>query len=104
VDFKEETQPDATKVDTSNQHGVDDLESPHNVRRSNRVRTEPERYGFIIDDCFVMTEEPLDYLTATTGSESVKWIEAINAKMQSMFENHVWDEVELDGPRMYFFC
>ena len=97
VDFEEDQdpQPDTLEVGTSDQPGVDNDETIPSVRKSTRVRTEPERYGFLIDGCFVVTEEPINYRDASTGSESVKWIQAMNTEMQSMFDNQVWELVEL---------
>ena len=101
----QEPQPDATQVGTSTeQEVVEDEEiitlqpvETQGVRRSGRIRQEPERYGFLIDECFMMmnADEPVTYQNAMTDPESDKWLEAMNAEMQSMRENQVWDLVEL---------
>ncbi|KAI3784081.1 hypothetical protein L1987_43173 [Smallanthus sonchifolius] len=103
VELEEDPQPDTTLVDTSQQHDivepeqtiVQDLDETLSVRKSGRVRQEPERYGFLIDGCFVVFDEPTNYRNAITGSESAKWLEAMNTEMQSMYDNQVWDLVEL---------
>ncbi|GKF17157.1 putative retrotransposon ty1-copia subclass protein, partial [Tanacetum coccineum] len=58
----------------------------------------PERYGFYIDaeehelgdHC-----EPPNYQDALLDPKSEKWLEAINAEMQSMKDNQVWNLVDL---------
>ncbi|KAJ0522562.1 putative RNA-directed DNA polymerase [Helianthus annuus] len=65
------------------------------VRRSTRDRHEPNRYSpdryvLIIDQ-----EEPSTYKAAISGNESEKWLEAMGVEMQSMYDNQVWDLVEL---------
>ena len=104
VELEEEPQPDTREVGTSQQQEIvepeqtvdQDLDETHSVRRSGRVRQEPERYGFLIDGCYVIdSDEPINYQTAVTDSESEQWLEAMNTEMQSMYENQVWDLVAL---------
>ncbi|PNX91167.1 putative retrotransposon Ty1-copia subclass protein [Trifolium pratense] len=67
-------------------------------RRSNRIRLEPERYGFLISeegDVLLMDQdEPVTYQEAVTGPESAKWLEAMKSEMDSMYTNQVWNLVE----------
>ncbi|GJX36642.1 retrotransposon protein, putative, ty1-copia subclass [Tanacetum coccineum] len=73
------------------------------VRRSARIPQAPERYGFYIDaeehelgdHC-----EPHNYQAALSDLEFEKWLEAMNAKMQSMKDNQVWNLVDLP-PSVY---
>ena len=106
VDLEEdqEPQPDATQVGTSTQQEVVEDEQAvvhepietQGVRRSDRVRQVPERYRSLTDECFLMSsDEPINYWAAVSNSESDKWVEAMNAEMQSMYENQVWDLVNL---------
>ena len=39
--------------------------------------------------------EPTTYKAAILDLESKKWLEAMNAEMQSMYDNQVWDLVDL---------
>jgi len=56
------------------------------LRRSSRIRQEPERYGYLISkegDVLLMDQE------ATTGPESEKWLEAMKSEKDSMYTNQV---------------
>ena len=70
----------------------------HELRRSERVRQEPERYGFLVtdeqNDDIIIDDEPTSFKQAVECSESDKWLEAMNREMQSMYENQVWDLVD----------
>ncbi|KAI3819532.1 hypothetical protein L1987_13373 [Smallanthus sonchifolius] len=68
------------------------------VHRSARDRHEPDRYIGIhqIDDILIVDQaEPTSYKSAILDSESKKWLEAMDAEIQSMYDNHVWDLVDL---------
>jgi hypothetical protein len=108
VEFEEvrEPQADAPMVGTSTQQEVVEPEQvvvqipneTQSVRRSGRVRQKPEKYGFLVsnDECFMMdSDEPTNYQCAMSDSESNKWLEAMNTEMQSMYDNQVWDLVDL---------
>ena len=62
-------------------------------RRSNRIRQEPERYGYLISkegDVLLMDQdEPVTYTEAITGLESEKWLEAMKSEMDFMYTNQV---------------
>ncbi|GKF88169.1 hypothetical protein Tco_0259046, partial [Tanacetum coccineum] len=68
------------------------------VHRSARIPQAPERYGFYID----VKEhelgdhgEPPNYQAALSDPKSEKWLEAMNAEMQSMKDNQVWNIFDL---------
>ncbi|KAK2389954.1 secreted RxLR effector protein [Trifolium repens] len=67
-------------------------------RRSNRIRHEPERYGYLIteqgDVLLMDQDEPVSYQEAITGPESEKWLEAMKSEIDSMYTNQVWNLVE----------
>ncbi|GJW35178.1 retrotransposon protein, putative, ty1-copia subclass [Tanacetum coccineum] len=65
---------------------------------STRIPQAPERYSFYIDDEdheLGDHGEPPNYRAALSDLESEKWLEAMNAKMQSMKDNQVWNFVDL---------
>ena len=109
VDLYEEPIDDAQQVGTSNpEHSIDqdkyeNENVTHSVRRSGRIRTEPERYGYNINSyisydecCFLVdTDEPETYQQVVADSESDHWRNAMNTEMQSMRDNQVWDLVDL---------
>ena len=43
--------------------------------------------------------EPTTYRDATTDCESDKWLDAMKAEMQSMYDNQVWDLVDLPSDK-----
>ncbi|GJZ36119.1 retrotransposon protein, putative, ty1-copia subclass [Tanacetum coccineum] len=68
------------------------------VQRSARIPQAPERYGFYIDaEEHELGDhgEPPNYRAALSDLESEKWLEAMNAEMQSMKDNQVWNLVDL---------
>ena len=74
---------------------------PEEPRRSGRVSIPPDRYiGMVeehdIDDILLLTSsEPATYKGAMTSSDSKLWLEAMQSEMDSMYENNVWDLVDL---------
>ena len=103
VELEEDTEPqdDTHLVDTSTQQEVveDDQmvdQYTQNVRRSSRTSYPPERYGFFMDGCYVVdSDEPTTYKDAMSNSDCDKWLEAMNVEMQSMYDNQVWELVDL---------
>ncbi|GKE40541.1 retrotransposon protein, putative, ty1-copia subclass, partial [Tanacetum coccineum] len=105
VDFdeiqSEEAQP--SKNTSLHQHEVElDTVDPQIdvilVRRSARISQALERYGFYIDaEEHELGDhgEPPNYRAALSGLESEKWLEAMNAEMQSVKDNQVWNLVDL---------
>ncbi|KAJ9567714.1 hypothetical protein OSB04_003680 [Centaurea solstitialis] len=66
------------------------------LRRSSRVRQEPDRYlGFLVSQDSGDLNEPTSYGEAVSGSESEQWQEAMKAEMQSMYDNQVWELTDM---------
>ncbi|KAJ9541466.1 hypothetical protein OSB04_027972 [Centaurea solstitialis] len=66
------------------------------LRRSSRVRQEPDRYlGFLVSQDSGDLNEPTSYGKVVSGSESEQWQEAMKAEMQSMYDNQVWELTDL---------
>ncbi|KAJ9556102.1 hypothetical protein OSB04_010716 [Centaurea solstitialis] len=66
------------------------------LRRSSRVRQEPDRYlGFLVSQDSGDLNEPTSYGEAVSGSESEQWQEVMRAEMQSMYDNQVWELTDL---------
>ncbi|GJU93442.1 retrotransposon protein, putative, ty1-copia subclass [Tanacetum coccineum] len=66
--------------------------------KSTRISQTPERYGFYIDveeHKLGYHSEPPNYRAALSDLKSEKWLEAMNAEMQSMKDNEVWNLVDL---------
>ncbi|KAK1410415.1 hypothetical protein QVD17_36952 [Tagetes erecta] len=104
VDLEEvrESQTTADEVGKSDAPEVVANESDENtgIRRSSRTRKEPERYLWNLEGAEVLVvadsdDAPANYKSAISDLESAKWLEAMNAEMQSMRENQVWNLVEL---------
>ncbi|GJS67512.1 retrotransposon protein, putative, ty1-copia subclass [Tanacetum coccineum] len=65
---------------------------------SNRIPQAPDRYGFYVDAKEYELgdlNEPPNYKVALLDPKSDKWVEAMNAKMQSLKDNQVWCLVDL---------
>ena len=78
------------------------------LRRSGRVSHPPERYGLLLQgehDLHAVAEghhgdDPSTYEQAMTDVDSMRWLEAMQAEMDSMYSNQVWTLVDLpDGFR-----
>ena len=69
-----------------------------NLRRSDRIRHEPERYGFLVTDnhdvLLVDQNEPTTYQEAMLDPDSEKWLEAMKSEIQSMYDNQVWTLID----------
>ncbi|GJW79354.1 retrotransposon protein, putative, ty1-copia subclass [Tanacetum coccineum] len=98
---EDDTQP---SNDTSKQH--DEVEpnevEPHSVnvpiRRSKMISQAPDRYGFYVDveeHELRDLDEPSNYKVAMSDPKFDKWLDVINAEMQSMKDNQVWCLVDL---------
>ncbi|GJV92385.1 zinc finger, CCHC-type containing protein [Tanacetum coccineum] len=98
---REDAQP--SKNTSLHQHEVeDDTVEPQTdvipVRRSARIPQAPKRYGFYINaEEHELGDhgEPPNYRAVLSDPESEKWLEAMNAEMQSMKDNQVWNLVDL---------
>ncbi|KAI3793169.1 hypothetical protein L1987_35784 [Smallanthus sonchifolius] len=97
-----ETQTTAEEVGASDQQEVvaDESDINTSVRRSSRSRKEPNRYLWHLEVSKVLlvaesNDEPTSYKSAISDPESEKWLKAMNAEMQFMRDNQVWDLIEL---------
>ncbi|GJU82841.1 hypothetical protein Tco_1285206 [Tanacetum coccineum] len=90
--------------DTSEQHDkVEPNEvKPYSVkvpiRRSERISQAPDRYGFYVDaeeHKLGDLNEPPNYKAAFSDPKSDKWLDVMNAEMQSMKDNQVMCLVDL---------
>ena len=70
--------------------------SSSDLRRSNRVLCQPDRYyGFLVHDGDPVeldenNKDPITYMDAMQRSDSDKWLEAMKSEMESMKINDVW--------------
>nr|GEU85379.1 retrotransposon protein, putative, Ty1-copia subclass [Tanacetum cinerariifolium] len=81
---------------------VEGFEPPHEeeapVRRFVRTHRAPERLCLDVEveeHSFGDLNEPANYKAAMLDSESKRWLDAMNAKMQSIKDNQVWRMVDL---------
>ena len=92
-------------VDTHSQQTIVDTPPiTQNLRRSDRIRHEPERYGFLVTDnhdvLLVDQNEPTTYQEAMLDTDSEKWLEAMKSEIQSMYDNQVWTLINpLEGTK-----
>ncbi|KAJ9552302.1 hypothetical protein OSB04_016347 [Centaurea solstitialis] len=83
-------EPVETQLETVEEVQTQDL------RRSTRVRQEPDRYlGFLVSQDEGDLNEPTSYGEVVSGSESEQWQEVMKAEMQSMYDNQVWELTNL---------
>ena len=65
-------------------------------RRSTRSRQLPERFGHEV--LLLDNGEPSTYMEAMVSPDSEKWLEAMKSEMKSMYDNQVWNLIDLpDG-------
>ena len=104
VDLEEiqDPQPTADVVGESDQQVTvaDTSDVNTSVRRSSRTPVPNSRYLCHLDGAEVLLvaesgDEPTNYKSAILDPESEKWHVAMNAEMQSMHDNQVWNLVEL---------
>nr|GEV28831.1 hypothetical protein [Tanacetum cinerariifolium] len=81
---------------------VEGFEPPHEeeapVRRSERPHRAPNRLCLNVEveeHSLAELNKPANYKAAMLDPESNKWLDAMNAKMQSMKDNQVWRLVDL---------
>ncbi|GJX74245.1 retrotransposon protein, putative, ty1-copia subclass [Tanacetum coccineum] len=98
---EEDTQPFENTRKEHNEVAPTEVE-PQNVRvpirRSVRIPQAPDRYGFYVDveeHEIGDLNEPPNYKAALSDPVFDKWLEAMNTKMQSIKDNHVWILVDL---------
>ena len=67
-------------------------------RRTSRIRSVLERYGFLIseqkDVLLIENDEPTTYEESMNSSESDQWLNAMKSDMDSMYTNEVWTLVD----------
>ena len=67
-------------------------------RKTSRIRSVPERYGFLIseqkDVLLIENDEPTTYEESLNSSESDQWLKAMKSEMDSMYTNQVWTLVD----------
>ena len=85
-------------MDTHSQQTIDTPPIAQNLCRSDRIRHELERYGFLVTDnhdvLLVVQNEPTTYQEAMLDPDSEKWLEAMKSEIQSMYDNHVWTLID----------
>ena len=78
-------------METDSQEVVETESIAQGLRRSGRICHELERYGFLITDnpsiVLMDQDEPTSYREAIESPNSAKWLGAMEAKMQSMYDN-----------------
>ena len=88
-----------SKIELSEVHDPQiEIDQPIDPMRSTRVRTIPERYGFLVDQdedvTVVENDEPTSYDMVLKGSDSELWLKAMKSEMDSMYDNQVWNLVD----------
>ena len=77
---------------------VEPTQVPQDLRRSGRIRNNPERYGFLVTDnhdvILMDHDEPASYQEAISSPDSDRWLEAMKSEMQSMYDNQVWTLID----------
>ena len=70
------------------------------LRRSTRTRSAPEWYGNpILEIMLLDNNEPSNYEEEMMSPDSAKWLDAMKSEMGSMYENKVWNLVDLPDDR-----
>ena len=82
---------DSVEMEMDSQEVVQPESIAQGLRRSGRIRHEPERYGFLITDEqrieLVDQNEPTTYGEAIECPNSDQWLGAMETEMQSMYDN-----------------
>ena len=67
-------------------------------RRTSRIRSVSERYGFLISEqkdlLLIENDEPTTYEESLNSSKSDQWLKAMKSEMDSMYTNQVWTLVD----------
>ena len=87
------------KILQDSQPVVESTSSAQGPRRSSRIHHEPKRYGFLVTDDktidLVDQDEPTTYHKTMMNLDYEKWLQAMKSEMQSMYDNKVWNLVDL---------
>ncbi|KAJ9538231.1 hypothetical protein OSB04_030964 [Centaurea solstitialis] len=116
VDLQVVDEENTTPINVEPQSESIEEVQTQDLRRSSRVRQEPDRYlGFLVSQDGGDLNEPTSYGEAVSGviksvsakktnckrnhspsgNESEQWQEAMKAEMQSMYDNQVWELTDL---------
>ena len=99
IDLDEDREPqNSIEPEVEQEQSNDNAQQTQVVRRSGRIRHEPERYGFLLTQCgdlmLIDEDEPLAYQDAMNSPDSKRWLEAMKSEIDSMYENQVWTLVD----------
>ena len=108
----EEIRDDSDALNKEPQQSVQIVAEPPEevtvLRRSNRPRREPERLSLFVSDeqdvVLLDNNEPLTFNEAMESSSSEKWLEAMKSEMKSMYDNQVWDLVDIPNGSRAIGC
>ena len=70
----------------------------HELHKSFRIYHEPRRYGFLMTSVEVLlieNDKPTTYEETIANKDSTKWVKAMQAKIDPMYNNQVWTLVDL---------
>ena len=97
---------DGDKVEESelNSEKDNDAEKEPIVRRSQRESRRPDYYGDWINSVEMIDKDPNTVSDALSSPEKQEWKTAMDKEMQSIYENDVWDLVELPKQRKAIGC
>ena len=94
VELEDTPETSTTTEGLTEQEGSTAHIDPHIPRRTSRATHPPERYGFLKDggikDCILDTDEHAYYLQAIQSRDSVKWLDTMKSKIDSVHANKVW--------------
>ena len=95
TDVSHLTKPEAV---IHNDEFIADSSKTQVCRRTSRIRSILDRYGFLIseqkDVLFVENDEPATYEESLNSSESDQWLKTMKLEMDSMYTNQVWTLVD----------
>ncbi|PRQ60636.1 putative RNA-directed DNA polymerase [Rosa chinensis] len=89
---------------------VDPEAAPQQLRRSGRIRKpaiNPQEYMVYLQEAefdWGEDNDPENFSQAINSDQSLKWTEAMEAELQSMYDNNVWELVEPTGSHKPIGC
>jgi hypothetical protein len=81
--------------DASAQDVVEEASETHALRRSSRSSHLPERWLGLHQGSACDADDPLTYTEAMARPDFVEWLGAMRSEIQSMYDNQVWNLVDL---------
>jgi hypothetical protein len=81
--------------DTPAQGVMEEASEPHALRRSSRSSHPSERWLGLHQGSACDADDPLTYMEAMTRPVSVEWLRAMRSEIQSMYDNQVWNLIDL---------